>query len=117
MKKTKTPTAVTSLVFTLITIFFWAGFEVYRTFALKPVPPVPEPVIRPLDPTLDVSILNSVPQRLFFEDSEIGNTQVSIDVLSGSPIPSPTETPFPIATESSSPIATSTPTATASATP
>jgi len=111
MKKAKTPTAVTSLVFTLITVFFWAAFEIYRAITFKPAPPVPEAIIRPLDPNLDPQILNQIPGRLFFKESDLPNNQASLlapvaTIESSSSPSTQTATPFP----SESPVATSSPT-------
>ncbi len=106
MKRFKTPKAVTTLILTLITIFFWAGFEVYRSFTVKPSPTVPEVIINPINPVLDTNSLNSIKQRIFLDDNQIGNT---------APTASPTLSPTPIPT--SSPTATPTITATPSAIP
>lgn len=120
MKKIKTPTAVTTAVLTLITIFFWAGFEVYRTLTIKPAPTVPATIVNPLEPTLDTKTLDTIPQRLFLDDSQIGNT--TLTAVIPTPIPS-TPTPLPTASISatlaptSTASASATPTASASATP
>lgn len=112
MKKLKTPTAVTTAVLTLITIFFWAGFEVYRTLTVKPAPTVPTAIVNPLDPTLDTKTLDTLPQRLFLEDSQIGNT--TLTAVTPSPVP---VTPVPLPTASGSATLAPTSTASASATP
>ncbi len=112
MKKLKTPTAVTTAVLTLITIFFWAGFEVYRSLTVKPVPPVPAEIINPITPSLDTKTLNSLNQRIFLTDDQIGNTTGTTAPIS---TVTPTLTPSPI--PSSSPSATIAPIASASATP
>lgn len=117
MKKLKTPTAVTTAVLTLITIFFWAGFEIYRAITAKPIPVVPAAVINPLDPTIDTKTLDNISQRLFFNENQINNTQTS----NQTPTPTATATtavfltPGPTTTASSS--ATTNPTVSPSATP
>ncbi len=91
MKKIKTPTAVTSAGLTLITIFFWAAFEVYRALTIKIPPPVPKEIVNPLDPTLDTQVLNNLSQRLFFQEGDIGNLEVS-SLVTATPIATPTAT-------------------------
>lgn len=115
MKKSRTPTAVTSLVFTLITVFFWASFEVYRALTIKPEAPVPQPVIQPLDPTLDKELLGKLSGRLFFNESEIPNVRAT----GITPAPTPTTVATPSATPlaSQSPVATSSSTINPTATP
>src|SRR5260221_14707694 len=110
MKKLKTPKAVTTAVLTLITIFFWAGFEVYRSITIKPTPTVPEAVIKALDPTLDINTLAKLQQRIFLTDDQIGNTQPV-----ASTTPSPTVSPTPLST--SIPISTSSATQTITPSP
>lgn len=123
MKKIKTPTAVTSAVLTLITIFFWAGFEIFRSFTTKPTPTVAQEVIQPLDPTLDTKALDNLSQRLHFQDSDIGDLSISV---TSSPLPQPTvpssvppaiPSSLPVSSASASATPTEIPVATASATP
>ncbi len=109
MKKAKTPTAVITAVLTLITIIFWVGFELYRALTFKPTPPVPQTIINPLDPTLDTKALQSLQQRMFLNDTEIGNTQATSTIPT--PVSSPTTPPLvvpittPEATQSATPSA------------
>jgi hypothetical protein len=117
MKKRKTPQAVTTMILTLITIFFWAGFEVYRSFTTKPIPPVPAEILNPLDPTLDTASLNSLNQRLFLNENEIGNSVASGAAVFATLPPEVTPTGSPSATPVSTPSATPLVTATPSATP
>lgn len=101
MKKLKTPTAVVTAILTLITIFFWAGFEIYHALTTKPAPPVPAEIINPLDPTLNTKSLDSISQRLFLSDTQIGNTQAQTPT----PVPTQTPSPTPNATASATPVA------------
>ena len=94
MKKLKTPTAVTTAVLSLITIFFWAGFEIYRSLTVKPTPVVQAEIVNPLNPTLDTKTLEGLQQRLFLDDSQIGNNAAATST------PTPTLTPIPTATAS-----------------
>ncbi|HSX49017.1 MAG TPA: hypothetical protein VLE44_02050 [Candidatus Saccharimonadales bacterium] len=105
MKKTKTPTPVITAALTLITIMFWAGFEVFRTLTVKPEPTVPQPIIRPLDPTLDINTLQSIGQRTFLTDDQIGNAQPVVPTVAPSATPAVTATP--VASGSATPVATS----------
>src|SRR5258708_33500545 len=112
MKKLKTPTAVTTAVLTLITIFFWAGFEVYRSLTVKPVPTVAEAVIKPIDPSLDTNTLGKLQQRIFLTNDQIGNIQA---VTEPTATPQPTLLPQSTVPPGATPFATST--ASAKATP
>jgi hypothetical protein len=105
MNKPKTPTIVTSAILTLITIFFWVGFEVYRSLTIKPAPSVPEKILAPLDPSLDTNSLNAIKDRAFLTDDQIGNIQASV-------IPSATTSPTSTPLASASAIPTSSPSAT-----
>ena len=113
MKKTKTPTLVTSAVLTLITVLFWAGFQVYRSLTVKPAPTVPSAILSPLDPTLDTASLDNIQSRIFLDDTQIGN-----NALQGTSVAA-TSTPIPVATVSAIPVASAsaTPVSTSSATP
>jgi hypothetical protein len=109
MKPPKTPQLVIIGILTLITIFFWIAFEVYRGFSVKPPPAVPAEVISPINPALDADTLNKLQQRVHLSDEEIGNNAVAAQPTSApsAPVtPAPTSTP-PLAT----PISTSTPSA------
>lgn len=108
MQKRKTPTAVTTSVLTLITIFFWAGFSIYRAITTKPVPPVPVEITEPLDPTLDTQALDDLSQKTYLQDNEIGSFQVSSSSATATPIVTAT----PVATTSATQIPTASPSAT-----
>lgn len=107
MKKLKTPTAVTTAVLTLITIFFWIAFEVYRSLTVKPTPPVPPEIIIALNPTLDSAALNKLQQRMHLSDTEIGNNTIptSTPVATSAPITESTVSATPAASESATPSA------------
>jgi hypothetical protein len=100
MKKKKLPSLVSILILTLITVFFWVAFDVYRLFTKPQDPVVPESVSLPLNPTLDQEVLNQLKQTVFLEDSEIGDLVTSPSNTNNS-----TETPVP----ESSPSATQSP--------
>lgn len=112
MKKIKTPTTVTTAILTLITIFFWAGFEIYRAITAKPIPVVPPEIINPVDPALDTKTLEGLSQRLFFSEETINNT-----ITSKLPSPTPGVSAPPIATPPATQSATPTTLPVPSATP
>lgn len=76
MKKQKRalPRLVVFGIMTLITTIAWVGFEIYRAFTKSPDPIVPPEVIAPLDPTLDTFTLESLVNKVYLEDEEIGPT-------------------------------------------
>jgi hypothetical protein len=100
MKKRGTPTVVTTIVLTLITVFFWVGFEVYRSLTIKPTSKVSEEIVTPLEPKIDQTTLDGLGQRLYFQDSDIGNNQTNIATIA----PTPTVIAIPSATASSTPL-------------
>lgn len=115
MKKLKTPTAVTTAVLTLITLFFWIAFEVYRSLTVRPAPPVPAEIIMPLNPTLDAESLNKLQQRMHLSETEIGNNTLATATPIATPEPiTQVDTPAsdsatPSATPSASPTASPSP--------
>jgi hypothetical protein len=70
------PAIVIFAIITTVTAFVWVGFEAIRTFTKKPSPSVPTEVSAQLDPTLDPDALSKLVQRLYLEESEIGQTQI-----------------------------------------
>ena len=110
MRRNRRPTLVTSAVLTLITVFFWAGFEVYRSLTVKPVPPVPANILLPLDPTLDTASLNAIQNRTFLTDDQIGNfTASNAATIISTPAPTVIPSASPSAIPTASPSATLTP--------
>lgn len=73
-KKTGKPPIVKLLMFTAFTILVWIGFEVYRALTLESDPIVGPEILAPINPTLDQTTLHTLPQRLFLDDSAIGDT-------------------------------------------
>lgn len=115
MRKSKAPTSVTTAILTLITIIFWAGFEIYHSITTKPVPPVSAEIINPIDPTLDTKTLDSLLGRTFLIDNDIKN--VEINSQTPTPTPSPVETVSPFATESPLSTGSASPSPTPTSTP
>jgi len=80
MRKEKLPHLVQLAIFTFITTFVWVSFEIYRAFT-KPAPvDVPTEVLQQLNPTLDQVTLDRLVNRIYLEDSEIGDTVIVNDL-------------------------------------
>jgi hypothetical protein len=107
MEKQKRPRFVIVGILTVITIFLWISFSVYRAFTTTPSIKVPDEILKPITSTLDTETLSKIDQRTFFEEGEIN--QILISLPSPSPVvtPTPTETETTeteeVATESASP--------------
>ena len=55
--------AILLLVTTLVTVTVWVGTEVYRAYVNTRVPTGVEKLLRPLDPVLNVAILDKIEER------------------------------------------------------
>lgn len=105
MKNFKPPSFITILILTAITVVFWIFFGVVRIFTKADEETVPAAILAPLSPTLDKDVLDKLPSRVYFDDSQISTNVVS----SPTPTPSiqiPTPTEILEATESATPTAT-----------
>jgi hypothetical protein len=71
MRRIKPPKLLYINIFTLITVVVWIVTSVLRVLLAKPEHDVPKEILVPISPTLDVSVLSEIEQRLYFEDSEI----------------------------------------------
>lgn len=111
MKNIKAPRLVTIAILSLMTIVFWVGFEVFRTFTRTPDLSIPKEIIDPINPTLDQDALGRLQGRMYIDEGSIGQSVLTTPV----PIqtPQPTVEPTPESTASASP----TTEATASASP
>lgn len=58
--KTKVPSLITILIFTLITTVSWIGFTVYRAIVAKPTPVVSKEVLEELNPDLNKDTINEL---------------------------------------------------------
>lgn len=104
MKKKKLPSLVSILILTLITVFFWVAFDVYRLFTKPSDAVVPESISLPLNPVLDQNALDKLKQSVYFEDSQIEdfviNTSLAVDtpeeVSTETPVSSPSAFPDPL---------------------
>jgi hypothetical protein len=108
-KKRKTPSFITIGILTLITVFFWIFFSIFRAFTVKPAIQVPEELLTPVNPTLDTNALNSIEEKFYLEDSQIPDIEYG-PATAPSPTPSAgaeiiletTPTPSPQASPSGS---------------
>lgn len=88
MRKNRLPKPITILILTLLTAVLWVGLNIYRTFTVKPVPPIPENISNPLNPTLNTEVIQQIESAIYIPESEI--PQIGIDIQA---------TPTPILTE------------------
>jgi len=71
MKEQKAPHLVTISIITTTTIIFWIFFEVYRIFTGPADINVPDEIMAPITPALDINSLENIERRVFFEEDEI----------------------------------------------
>lgn len=111
MQKSKLPSLISILILTLVTVAMWVGFSIYRAFVQSPTPVVPAAISAALTPSLDTSTIGNVEGRLFLNDSQIPEVNVS---ATSTPAPAASPINIPTASPSATPVATSsaTPTAT-----
>ena len=72
--KTKLPFGVQILTLTLVTVFSWIAFEVYRTVSVKNTATVQPNIINPLDPTISEDLLNSLKDKVYLNENSIEDT-------------------------------------------
>lgn len=109
MRNTKLPSLVTILVLTLITTLMWIGFNIYRAFAQKPAPAVPDEISQPLTPTLDRDTISKIQSSLFFDQSQVPQINITGTTPAPVAIPTPNLQPTPAASPSALPIVTPSP--------
>lgn len=63
VKNKKLPSVIVLMILTVITILFWISFSVYKVFTNNEPLSVPEKVIEPLNPNLDMRTLNEIENR------------------------------------------------------
>jgi len=78
------------MILSVVTVLFWIIFGVIRLLREPTeIKNVPEEIISPLTPTLDIGTLRKIENSLFFSDEEIGVGNISdIDFF---PSPEPEE--------------------------
>ncbi|EKE13096.1 MAG: hypothetical protein ACD_13C00093G0010 [uncultured bacterium] len=101
MKKESLPKPITILILTLLTALVWVGLGIYRAISVKPPTPVPEEVLKPLNPTLNTKVIQKIESAIFIPDSEI--PQMSFSGPTSTVQTPTTETPLPSATPEASP--------------
>lgn len=90
MNNKKPPRILSLAILTVITVFAWIGFDVYRALMTKPAPEVPSEILSPISPQLDIELLSSLEQRVFeVPKTGIQSTPVPTSIPSSSPTPSP----------------------------
>lgn len=108
MKKKALPKPITLLILTLLTAALWVGLSVYRTLAVKPASPVPENIVKALDPKLNTQVIQKIESAIYIPDSEI--PPLNIEGGQGfSAIATPVPTVSPEVSPEASPAASPTP--------
>lgn len=67
----KDPNILLFAIFTTVTIFIWIGFEVYKILTPHTLESIPDSVLLPLEPKLDLESLKKLEARRNFSDSEL----------------------------------------------
>ncbi len=97
-------------IFTLVTVFFWIGFEIYLSQQRTKVPEDYQRYTLPLNPNIDRNALQEIESRRGFSDEDLQSFSVSIPVTE---VPvedeSLIETVEEIASDSAQPQSSSTP--------
>lgn len=76
MKKEKIPSIVSIAILTLITSVFWIFFSVYRIFTSKTFTKIPQEILLPFSPELDLETISKIENRVFIEENQIPETSV-----------------------------------------
>lgn len=103
MKNPNPPKLVTVAVTTTITIVFWIFFTLYQVLTKEPEPSVDEKLLEPIVPELDNSTLQTLNNRVFFDEGSfvfdsqninVGQSENNVTVSEGSQpeevVPEPT---------------------------
>lgn len=78
MKNPKQPNFMTLAILSVITVFFWIIFSVIRLLQ-KPVDvKVPNEILAPITPTLDIETLETVKNSKYYSDTEIGENIINV---------------------------------------
>jgi len=70
MRKPPTPTIVTLVVFTTVTVILWIFISVYNILINKPVVDVPQELLEPINASLDTAQLQKISEKVFFEEGQ-----------------------------------------------
>jgi len=72
VKKTRISREILLLaIFTAITVFTWIGLDVYRAFSKRQIPKILESQLKPLDPNLDIKVIEDLKKRKLFNFQEV----------------------------------------------
>ena len=92
MRKLKAPRLVTVAIITTITIIFWIFISVYTILTTKAPVTVPPEILEPIDPSLDIGILDQLEKKGFIEEGEV---PINISTPTPTLAPAPTSIPSP----------------------
>lgn len=101
MKKKTLPKPITLLILTLLTAVVWVGLNIYRSFTIKPISPVSDTVVKPLNPTLNTGVIQKIESAIYLPDSQIPPLNIEVKGVTRTIAP----TPVPVITPIASPIA------------
>lgn len=74
----KTPSLVTITIMTTITVFIWIGYSVYKVLISPPDIDIPQEVLEPLSPALDVETLAEISEKVYFEEGSTGQFSATV---------------------------------------
>lgn len=98
MRKPKPPKIVGLAILTTVTIVFWVFYGLYSTLTKKLPVTVPEEILSPISPTLDITLLDSIVGKEFYEKGQtqplLNNSDKSTSQSQPEEVsPTPTQTP------------------------
>ena len=70
MKKPPAPKLVTVAILTTITVIFWVFFSVYEIITSQEKLTIPQELMNPIDPNLDLETLEKLPLKYFVEEGQ-----------------------------------------------
>ena len=85
---------------TLITVAVWVGSEAYHHFVAKQAITVPENLLTPLEPKINMEILDQLEEKKQLSEEEIEQILGGISSPEATPSPQTEVTPTPTATSS-----------------
>ena len=70
-------------ILTVITVFTWIGFEVYRALTKTEIPVVLQRQIEPLNPVIQREVIENLKSRKYFSTEELVAPPVTVEVSVG----------------------------------
>jgi hypothetical protein len=70
MKKPPTPKLVTVAIITTITVVFWVFLGVYNILIGTKDTIVPADLLKPIEPSLEIEILNMLENKMFIDEGQ-----------------------------------------------